>query len=279
MESLSTLKWQNSLEGSLDIILTKFIEYIPNILGAILLLLAGYFISKIIAGFFKKILRTIGLDKISEKIGLYKSLGDIGVKLKLSELFGAILFWLVMFIFILSASEALNLVKITDTIDIFIHYLPNIIVAGLLFILGLVVAQFVKNITDGIGKQISPVYSKVLSSVVYFIIVIFMSVLAIDQLPLETDIINRIVEIILISTGVILALSFGLGTKDISKSIISGLPLRAQIKKGSHLEFDNINGTVEQIGLVNTIVLIEDEKKRVHIPNTFLISNIFKSSL
>ena len=54
MELLSTLKWQNSLEGSLDIILTKFIEYIPNILGAIFLLLAGYFISKIIAGFFKK---------------------------------------------------------------------------------------------------------------------------------------------------------------------------------------------------------------------------------
>ena len=83
-------------------------------------------------------------------------------------------------------------------------------------------------------------------------------------------------EIILISIGVVLALSFGLGTKDLSKSIISGLPLRMQIKPGARLEFDNINGTVEQIGPVNTTVLTEDGK-RVHIPNSVLISSVFKS--
>ena len=276
MKSLNPLAWQNSLEASLGTIWAKFIEYTPNIFGTVLLLLVGYLVSKAVASFSKRIFRTVGLDKASERIGLHKSLENIGVKLKISELFGVIFFWLVMFIFILSASETLNLVKITDTIDTFIRYLPNIIGAGLIFILGLMVAQFFKNIIEGMSKQISSVYSKVLSSVVYFIVVVLVSVLAINQLQLETALINRVVEIILISTGVILALSFGLGTKDLSKSIISGLPLRAQIQQGTRVEFDNINGTIEQIGLVNTTVLIEDGKK-VHIPNAVLISSVFKS--
>ena len=276
MKSLNLSAWQNSLEASLEAVWTKFIEYTPNIFGTVLLLLVGYLVSKFVAGFSKRILKTIGLDKASEKIGLHKSLEHIGIKLKISELFGVVFFWLVMFIFILSASEILNLIKITDTIDVFIRYLPNIIGAGLIFVLGLMAAQGFKNIIEGMSKQISPVYSKVLSSVIYFIIVVLVSVLAINQLQLETALINRVVEIILISIGVVLALSFGLGTKDLSKSIISGLPLRMQIKQGSRLEFDNINGTVEQIGPVNTTVLTEDGK-RVHIPNAVLISSVFKS--
>ena len=276
MKSLNPTVWQNSLEASSEAIWTKFAEFTPNLFGTILLLLVGYLVSKAVSGFSKKILRTIGIDKASEKIGLHKSLENIGVKLKSSDLFGVVFFWLIMLIFIISASETLNLSKITDTIDSFIRYLPNIIGAGLIFILGLMVAQFFKNIIKGMSKQISPLYSKVLSSVVYFIIVVLVSVLAVNQLQLETELINRIVEIILISAGVVLAISFGLGTRDLSKSVISGLLLREQIKQGTRVEFDNINGAVEQIGLVNTIVLIEDGKK-VHIPNMVLISSIFKS--
>ena len=276
MKSLNPTAWQSSLEASLEAIWTKFAEYTPNLFGTLLLLLVGYLVSKAVAAFSKRILRTIGIDKASEKINLHKSLENIGIKLKTSELFGVVFFWFVMLVFIIAASETLKLGKLTDTIDVFIRYLPNIIGAGLIFILGLMVAQFFKKVIEGMSKQVSPVYSKVLSSVVHFIIVVLVSVLAINQLQLETDLINRIVEIILISTGVVLALSFGLGTKDLSKSLISGLSLREQIKQGARLELDNISGTVEQVGLVNTIVLSEDGK-RVHIPNAVLISSVFKS--
>ena len=276
MKSLNPTAWQSSLEASMEAIWAKFAEYTPNLFGTVLLLLVGYLISKAVAVFFKRILKTIGIDKASEKINLHKSLENIGIKLKTSELFGVVFFWLVMLVFIIAASETLNLDKLTETIDVFIRYLPHIIGAGLIFILGLMVAQFFKNVIEGMSKQVSPVYSKVLSSVVHFIIVVLVSILAINQLQLETGLINRIVEIILISTGVVLALSFGLGTKDLSKSVISGLPLREQIKQGARLELDNINGTVEQVGLVNTIILVEDGKK-VHIPNAVLISSIFKS--
>ena len=276
MDSLNPKVLQESMENSIQILWEKLAEYIPNIFGTIILLVAGYFISKLVAKISIKILKILGIDRISEKIGIHKTLEKLDIQLKSSDLFGKVFFWLIMLVFIISASEALHLDKITGTIDAFVRYLPNIIGSGLIFILGLMAVHFLKNVIEDFSEKIGLAYGKILANVIHLIAVVVVSVLAINQLQLETDLINRIVEIILISAGVVIALSLGLGTKDLSKNIVSSLSLREQIKPGVHLEFENISGTVKQVGVVNTVVEISEGKK-VHIPNSMLISNIFKS--
>ena len=276
MNSLNLEILQKSMENSIQILWEKLVEYIPNIFGTIILLVAGYFISKLVAKISIKVLKILRIDKISEKVGLHKTFEKLGIRLKSSDLFGKIFFWLIMLVFIISASEALHLDKITGTIDAFVRYLPNIIGSGLIFILGLMAVHLLKNVIEDFSEKIGLAYGKILATVIHLIAVVVVSVLAINQLQLEVDLINRIVEIILISAGVVIALSLGLGTKDLSKNIVSSLSLREQIKPGVHLEFENISGTVKQVGVVNTVVELSEGKK-VHIPNSMLISNVFKS--
>ena len=276
METLSPKVLQKSLESSSQILWEKLVEYIPNIFGTIFLLVVGYFIAKLVAKLSVKFLRILGLDKISEKIGLHKTFEKLNIQLQSSDLFGKVFFWLIMLVFIISASEALNLDKITETIDAFVRYLPNIIGSGLIFILGLMAVHFLKNIIEDFSAKVGLVYGKVLATLIHLIAVVVVSVLAINQLQLETDLINRIVEIILISAGVVIALSLGLGTKDLSKNIVSSLSLKEQIKPGAYLEFEEISGTVKQVGAVNTVIELSEGKK-VHIPNSLLVSHIFKS--
>ena len=276
MNSLNLEILQKSMENSIQILWEKLVEYIPNIFGTIILLVAGYFISKLVAKISIKVLKILRIDKISEKVGLHKTFEKLGIQLKSSDLFGKIFFWLIMLVFIISASEALHLDKITGTIDAFVRYLPNIIGSGLIFILGLMAVHLLKNVIEDFSEKIGLAYGKILATVIHLIAVVVVSVLAINQLQLEVDLINRIVEIILISAGVVIALSLGLGTKDLSKNIVSSLSLREQIKPGVHLEFENISGTVKQVGVVNTVVELSEGKK-VHIPNSMLISNVFKS--
>ena len=276
MNSLNLEILQKSMENSIQILWEKLVEYIPNIFGTIILLVVGYFISKLVAKISIKVLKILRIDKISEKVGLHKTFEKLGIQLKSSDLFGKIFFWLIMLVFIISASEALHLDKITGTIDAFVRYLPNIIGSGLIFILGLMAVHLLKNVIEDSSEKIGLAYGKILATVIHLIAVVVVSVLAINQLQLEVDLINRIVEIILISAGVVIALSLGLGTKDLSKNIVSSLSLREQIKPGVHLEFENISGTVKQVGVVNTVVELSEGKK-VHIPNSMLISNVFKS--
>lgn len=276
MNSLDPKTWQSSLGNSAEILWTKLAGYIPNIFGTLLLLIVGYFISKFVAGVSIRLLRTIGIDKASEKVGLHKALQKMGIQLKSSDLFGKVFFWLIMLIFVISASEALQLNKITDTIDAFVRYLPNILGAGLILILGLMVAHFLKGIIENVSEKSNLGYGKVLATVIHLLVTVVVSVLAIDQLQLETELINRIMEILLISVGVVVALSLGLGTKELSKNFVSGWSLKEQIKPGSYLEYKDISGTVKKVSNVNTIVET-NEGKTVHIPNSMLISRIFKS--
>ena len=276
MNSLNPKTWQESLENSTQVLWEKLMEYIPNIFGTIILLVAGYFISKLLAKISIKILRTVGIDKISEKIGLHKALEKLDIQLKSSDLFGRVFFWLVMLVFIISASETLHLDKITETIDAFVRYLPNIIGAGLIFILGLMAVHFLKNIIEDFSQKAGLGYGKVLANVIHFLATVVVSVLAVEQLQLETELLKDIMEIMLISAGVVLALSLGFGTKDLSKSFVSGMSLKEQIKPGDQLEFENIKGIVKKIGAVNTIVELSEGTK-AHIPNSALISQTFKS--
>ncbi len=276
MNSLDPKTWSSSLENSAEILWTKLAGYVPNIFGTLLLLAVGYFISKLTAKVSIKILQTVGIDKVSEKVGLHTALQRMGIQLKSSDLFGKVFFWLIMLIFIISASEALQLEKITDTIDAFVRYLPNILGAGLILILGLMAAHFLKDIIESVSQKAVLGYGKALAAVIHIIAVVMVSVLAIDQLQLETELINRIMEITLISVGVVLALSLGLGTKELSKNIVSGLSVREQIKPGSYLEFEGISGTVKKISSLS-VIIETSEGKKAHIPHSALVSHVFKS--
>lgn len=276
MNSLNFTFWQDSLKNSAEVLWTKLAEYVPNIIGTILLLMVGYIVSKMLSSVSIKVLKTIGIDKISEKIGFHEGLEKVGIRLKVSDLFGKVFFWLIMLTFVISASEALNLEKVTITIDTFVRYLPNIVGAGFIFVLGLMIAHFLRSLIESSTQKISLEYGKTLATVVHSIAVVVVSILAIDQLQLETELLSQIIEIILMSAGVALALSFGIGTKDLSKNIISGIYIKEQLKPGSNIEFNDINGNVKQVGTVNTTVELSDGKK-VHIPNSALTENIIKS--
>ena len=276
MNTLNPTAWQNNLTSSAEILWSKLAEYFPNVIGTILLLLVGYLVSKLIARVTQKTLQTIGIDKISTKVGLHEGLKKIGVQLRPSDLFAKILFWLIMLVFIISASEALNLTKITSTIDAFVRYLPNILGAGLIFILGLMFAHFVKNIIENYAQKIHLNYGKTLAVAIHSVVVVVITVFAIDQLQIETDLLNRIIEITLISTGVTLALSLGFGTKELSRNIISGFYLRDQLKSGVYVELKDIKGHVTKVGAVNSS--IEGENKEIYyVPNSSFTENIVKS--
>ena len=277
MNSLNPTVWQNNLTSSAEILWNKLAAYAPNVIGTILLLLVGYLLAKLIARITQKTLQTLGIDKISIKVGLQEGLKKIGIQLKPSDLFAKILFWLIMLIFIISASEALNLTKITSTIDAFVRYLPNILGAGLIFILGLMFAHFVKNIIENYAQKIHLNYGKTLAVAIHSVVVVVITVFAIDQLQIETHLLNRIIEITLISLGVTLALSLGFGTKELSRNIVAGLYLKDQLKPGVYVELKEIKGLVKKVGAINCS--IEGDNKQIYyVPNSSLTENTIKSS-
>ncbi len=257
---------QESIVHSLTEVSTKVVGYLPNLVGMLVILVIGYFISKVLQRTATAILSRMKFDVASEKTGLQETMQTVGIKASASQVVGKLVFWLFMLTFLISAADALGLENVWRTIDSFVAYLPNVIGAAVIVVVGLMLANFVRTLVAGGANRIGLAYGKALSKLVYGVLLVVIGSLAIGQLQLETALLNRVIEIVLISTGAALALAVGLGSRDVARHIISGVYARDVFQHGSRVTIGEDEGTVERVGTVNTDVKTNSGVV-LHIPN------------
>ena len=255
-------------------LVTKLLAFAPNIIAALLMLVLGYIIAKFISFLISRLFARIGINKLSDKVGLSSTIADAGFDSKLSHMMGAVFFWIVMLTFIVSAAEALGLERVSGTIDDFVLYLPKVIAASIILLSGLFVSNFVRNGIKTGASAVSADYSKVLSNAAYGFLVVISVVLAISQLDIDVTLINRVLQILLLTVAVAVMLSMGLGTKEISSNVMAGIYLRDVYKVGASIEVDGFSGVVSRVGTTKTE--LENESESVSIPNQHLLNAVVR---
>jgi hypothetical protein len=194
----------------------KIWSYIPAIAGAIVILVVGWLIAKVIEALVARILKAVKLDAASEKAGIANVLAKGDIKLTLSELIGAIVYWLIILIVIATTLDALNLKIASSLMTRLVGYVPNIIAAVFIMILGAFVANFVGTIVRTAGNNAGLKNTKMLSQLAQIVLMVFTVIVAIEQLEIATTLLVLSVNIVLVSIGLGIAIAFGLGCKDIA---------------------------------------------------------------
>lgn len=203
--------------------LVKIWGYIPSLAGAILILAIGWLIAKLIEAILVRVLKAIQLDSVSDKAGISNVLAQGEIKLALSELIGAVIYWLVILVVVATALSALNLNIAAEMVSKLVGYIPNILAAIFILVLGSFLANLVSTIVRTAANNAGVKNSKLLSKVTQVVLVVFAVIIAIEQLQIATAIIILATNIVLMSIGLGIALAFGLGCKDIAGKFISDL--------------------------------------------------------
>ncbi len=251
---------------------TKVAEFMPNIAAALALLVIGYFVSRIVGMIISKLLAKIGLDKLTERAGLAGAVEVTGIQTSASAIFGKIVYWLIFLTFMISAADALSLPRVSSTIDDFVLYLPKLIGAMLVVIIGLFAAHLVRTAIESAAQGMQLDYGKGLGSVAYALIVIVVISLAINQLEIETALLNQVVSIMLFAIAAAVALSLGLGTRSIAGNIIAGLYARDLFPPGDTIKVGDITGRVIEVSTTNTLIELEDGTT-YSLPNSELVES------
>jgi len=195
--------------------------YVPSIAGAIVILVVGWLIAKLAEAVIVRILKTVRLDVASDKAGLSNVLAQGDIKLTISELIGALIYWIVILVVIATALGTLNLTIAADLVARLIEYVPNILGALFILIAGTFVADFIAKIVITTASNAGIAKARLLSKVAKFVLVTFAVIIAIEQLRIASTVIVLAVNIVLISIGLGIALAFGLGCKDIAGKFVS----------------------------------------------------------
>ena len=253
----------------------KVVQFAPNLLGTIAILIAGYIVATILRRVLGAILQRVGFDEAGSRAGLHRILDRAGISAPASRILGHLVFWFVMFTFLISAVEALGLAQLWPTVDALVRYLPDIVLAGIILVVGLLLAQFVRDLVRGASKGLGADYAANLGTVVYAAAIVIVISLAAGQLHIQATLINRILEIVLLASGAGLALAFGLGGRDLARHLIAGAYAREQFRAGDRLSIGEDTGELEDVGTMFTRLRTEDGQL-LHVPNARLTEAVVR---
>ena len=215
--------WQVVLLEPAKTVLSQISQFLVNVLLVVIILIIGWIIAKIIKTLVTKLLRAIKLDQLSDRIDLDSILAKGGISYSLSELIGVICYWLALLITFVVAVNAIGLTVAADLLNRIVLYVPNIIAAVFILILGMFVATLLSNIVKTAANNAGVSQAKLLGKVVEVVVIIFAGVITLEQLGIATKIIELAITVVLASLGLGAALAFGLGCRDLAAKYISEL--------------------------------------------------------
>ncbi|MBI1267096.1 MAG: mechanosensitive ion channel [Cryomorphaceae bacterium] len=258
-----------ALENSFTSFGEGIANFVPVIISAVVVLLIGWIISKIIFKFVHRALIGMKFDQMTEKIQLYKLLNKIKPDLSASLILAKVFYWLLMLLFITSAANVLGWEMLTDGISAFMAYLPTLGISLIIFIIGVYIADLVKNMVYTAADSIGVSGAKAIANIVYYLLFIFIAITALNQAGINTEIITSNLTIILASILLAFALSYGIASRHLVTNMLSSFYSKGKFKEGQLIRVGDVEGVIESIDSIS--VTIATKGGKVVMPSKILI--------
>src|SRR5262245_27072234 len=188
--------------------------FLPRLLVALGVLIAGWLLAKGARFAVVKGLRAFNFHVLTERAGIDGFLQQGGTERDTTDLFGVIVYWLVMLAALIVAFSGLGLTQVTDLLTRVVLFLPKVMVALLVLIFGAYFGRFVGQAVTTYMRNAEIADAELLGHIVQYAIVAFVILLAVDHLDVGGGLIQHTFLILLSGVVLALALSFGLGGRD-----------------------------------------------------------------
>jgi len=194
----------------------SFVRIIPGLIGAIIVLIVGYIIGWIVGFAVKKVLHKAKADKLVMKDA---TLEKVAGNFELSNFLGLIVKWYIFVLFLTPAASLIYLRELSDFLIRAAFWIPNLIAAVLLALIGLLVADYVYTKVHEIKAK----SSAIIATIIKVVIIVFTLIIALSQLGIDVSVAESSFLIILAGIMLALAIGFGLGLKEEAKSAIKNI--------------------------------------------------------
>jgi hypothetical protein len=241
--------------------------FLPRLGGALALLVIGLIIVRVLARLLRRALRAAGLDSASESLGVADVLDRAGLGRSLAHVIAVALRVSLTLVVVFAALSLLGLEFLSESLNRVVLFLPSVLAAAALLHLGVVAGGFVRERVDRTSTQWDlPVP---LGPVAQALVIAVFVITAAAQLTISIAVVMVLVAIVLVALTAPFALAFGLGGRDVARSLSAGRYVRAAFREGQTIRVDGIRGSIERIEPSATVLRTETETIRV--PNHVLL--------
>ncbi len=260
-------------------LLLKFAAFVPNFFGALLVFLIGWLVSKLVAKFVQKLLKTIGADKLAEKLNQIEIVYKSKFKIVPSILLSRVLYYILLFIFIIAATDVLGMEAVSKLMGDLLNYIPSLLSAFLVLVIGIFLADFVKNIVLTACNSLGIPAANVIANVVFYFLFLNVAMITLSQAGIDTEFIQDNLSIILAGVVLAFAIGYGFASRQMAANILSSFYNKDKVKIGDVIGIEGVKGEVIEID--TSTFTIQTEDRQIVIPLSKLTTEkieVYKSS-
>lgn len=246
--------WFATWLTSLSTGLSRLIAFIPDLLGAIVILLVGWGIGKVIQAVVTRGLLALHFEQFTQRAGINRALYRAEIQRGPSALLGVVAYWFVFLFAVQAAVNALGITALSTLISAVILYVPRIFGALLIVIAGAWLASVLADHARASARAAQLHYAGMLGTLARGATLFFACAIALDFLGVSFPFLSTAFAIILGGVTLAAALAFGLGGRQYAADVLAGRELRSVLHTGDHLATEQVEGTVQDIRPTLTIV-------------------------
>ena len=199
--------------------LNRFISFLPALIGALLIVVIGWFISGLIANLIERGLKAVGLETAVERSGIGDFIRRSGTNMTTSGIIAALIKYSIFLIFVQAAANVLGIPQITDITNSIILYIPNVIVAIAIIVIGTFIAQFLSGLVRSSVSELGVGNPNLLAKLTQYAVIGFSVIAAINQLGIAETVVNTLFYGLVGAIALAVGLAFGLGGREVAAEI------------------------------------------------------------
>lgn len=223
-----TVSAPDVVRASLITLWSGVASFIPRLIGAIIVFLVGWLLASLLGKLAFHLVRVIQLDNALTRVGFRQAWEKSGFKLNSPMFFYELVKWFFVVVFLMAATNILGLTEVSSFLQTVVLYIPNVIVAAVILLIGILVAKFLEGTVRASVRAAGLASGNFLGSLTKWAVFVFSLLVALSQLQVAASIINIVVIGIVAGSSLAAGLSFGLGGVKHAEEMIASLRRRLE---------------------------------------------------
>ncbi|MEM7371497.1 MAG: mechanosensitive ion channel domain-containing protein [Bacteroidota bacterium] len=244
--------------------------WLPKIFGALLILLVGWMIARVLRTLISKGLRLARFNVLMGHLGIDQLLKKGNIKKDPSGMFGQFVYWFIMLIVLVAFTDGLGLEIVSQKIGLLINYLPNVLVALIIVIVGFYAANLVRETIFSSFGSYGIKGSRLVGNMIFYLLMVFILLTALDQLQFNVALLTSNIMILLGGIALAFAIAYGLSAKEIFPHMISSYYSKGIFEVGQTIKIGEVEGEILEI--TNLSVVLKTLTGRYLIPAKRLLT-------
>lgn len=256
---------QLPVSGPVAQLIAQFSAFFPKFIGALTILFVGWLVSRTVGKILSKVLANVGVDRLAEMLDDIDLVQRTGVlKEKLSAIIAKIVYYMLMLTFIIAATETLGVAAITQLFTDLMNYLPSLLTASVVFMLGLFLADMVQGAVITLCQSLGIASAKMIGSIVFYFLFVTIAVSALTQAKINTEFISSSLVVLIGAGALAFAFGYGLASKDLVSNYLASYYNKNKVRVGDDVRIMGERGKVVLID--STSIILQTSERAIIVP-------------